>query len=208
MRPSSNREPPAPTPAGEHPAGGSPGGEHSPTGGHATTVPAGIEERAKPGVAPPPGANQGKPEPVPVLNDPDSGAGAGLSGRMDRRQGTMSAGNPQAPGNVGLPARSEPDAAPRAHLGEDPKAPDTNIASRRWPMAAPDAGHRPVPSPGQAAAGVSVPSTQTAPGSSEESPETHDAKTAAAARERGQGTPERPTIAPRPSAPDGEVAPT
>lgn len=206
MTPRPNREPRPPTPAGEHPAdgspggeNGSPGGENSPISGDATTVAGGVDERVTPGAAPPPGANQGKPEPVPAGHGPEPAASAGVSARLDRRQGTMSAGNPQAPSNIGQPAPSEPDAALYRHVGADPHAPDTNIASRAsrsGPTAPPDAGRRPVPSPGQAAAGVSAASTQTAPGTSEESPETRDAKTAASATERAGGGPEGPTVAP------------
>jgi hypothetical protein len=117
-------------------------------------------------------------------------------------------------GTPGKPANdTSGDVASRSRGGAEGASPEpieTDVeagANRTAPGSPPDSAAPPVPTPG-IAHGVSVPSTEPMAGTSEESNIVHGVKTPHSTTERAGGTPGHPAIAPRPSAPDGEVSPT
>lgn len=193
---------------------GEPGGSTVPQG----DGPVGLADRATPSHEPAPDTNQGKTEPMPASQGqsaPGLGQlpGIGQDGLApgDDGQGTPGSADPQAPSHplagdrpaatTGTMAgeRPSPDAMPTGSAfrapgsqGESPEPVETDTAtaaSRMHPGSPAASTERPTPSPGDAH-GVSVPSVESAEGTSEDTSIAHGV---------------RATAVPPPAAPDGEV---
>jgi len=156
------------------PQPGTPGSENHPAG----DGPPSVADRSKPG-APPPGSNQRRDEGTPPA--PDAMGDSGTVGSADPQRG----GALNIPGEAHV-QRDSGGAAPPGAMADD----DATGAARTAPGAPPASQQQqPAPSPGEAP-GVSVPSVQSASGTSEDS----DAVTGI-----------RATAIVRPGKPDGEV---
>ncbi len=197
-----------------------PGAANEPEG--PTNTGTGVHHRVAPGVGAP-ATNQGTDEAVAPTADraavhpaADEGSTADTSrvGTGDA-QAPRAADPPDAEASAGPTEQSSwgraTDSVPGSgkayrtpgHQGDSANPLDTDVAASAARIrAAVSSG--PVPAPGDIA-GVSAGAVDPLEGSSTESDVAEGARTPLSATERAQGTPGKPAIAPRPSAPDGEV---